>query len=568
MQQALPLHIKRRGARGTLYLRRRIPADVLPSYQSKRKEIWVSLRTTDLRQATSRLHAEQHRLDQEFEKRRTQLASNAERLPSRRAFKTLTDEQIAAIGQQWAHQSLASDAMERDHGLGDEYYDHLSVELAENRRIFGEWLAKGRAEPMIPAMREYLQMIGLEADLSPEQERKVASAMLKATVSALDHRLARHRGEIVETQEKAPAPVEHPALMTGATGPAWNKVYEAWKTWQANRPLTTQKHFLSHWTMLERYATTRKIPGPSRLTPKDMSDWVSHLAESVSVVTVNTRLANVKTIFKIAHARHVIPENPARDTLALAIVKRDQGKKAHLPFTPEEVVKVFSSPIFQHLERPRGRTGESAYWMPLILSYTGARAEEIAGLAASEVVQDPDHGWFFLVTDLPDDDEEPRYDENGKRLKRGLKTKVSRRRVPIAQDLLDLGLLRYVDTVKARGEKQLFPELSAGNDGKWSSAFGKYFGRYLRKQGITDLKKVMNSFRHRMKDLLEEAKVPSKYLKRILGHATGDGAITDGYGSGDLPYGEIAAEFRKVQFPKISVLPWQPLKKAPGSRAP
>ncbi|WP_298924543.1 site-specific integrase [uncultured Ramlibacter sp.] len=568
MKQALPLHIHRRGKRGTLYLRRRIPADVASTYPANKKEHWVSLETTDLKLAMPRLHAEQHRLDQEFERRRALLlARSAERLPSQRTFKTLSDDQIAAIGQQWVHQTLSSDAMEREHGLSDDYYDHLAVELVENRRVFGDWLARGRSEPMIEPMREYLQIIRLDAELSPEQERKVAHTMLKAMVAALDLRIARHRGEVVETKDKAPAPPKHPAAMTGADGPTWEAVYQAWNTRADNRPLSTQKHFKSHWTMLKTYATAHEMAGPSRLTPKGMSDWVNHMAESVSVVTVNTRLANVKTIFKNALGRHVVAENPARDTLPLAVVKRDQGKKAHFPFTQGEVEKIFDSPIFRHLELPRGRTGESAYWMPLILSYTGARAEEIAGMAASEVVHDPEHGWFLLVTDIPDDNTAALYDDDGKRSKRGLKTLVSRRRVPVAQELVDLGLLRYVQHLKDRGEAQLFPELTPGNDGKWSTAFGKYFGRYLRKQGVTDRTKVMNSFRHRMKDLLERARADSKYLKRILGHATGDGSITDGYGEDDLPFGEIAAEFAKVKFPKVSVQPWQPLKKASGSMA-
>ena len=48
-----------------------------------------------------------------------------------------------------------------------------------------------------------------------------------------------------------------------------------------------------------------------------------------------------------------------------------------------------------------------------------------------------------------------------------------------------------------------------------------------------------------MKMLLEDAGVESKLLQRILGHATGDGAITDGYGV-DVPLGVIAGAFAKV----------------------
>jgi len=64
-----------------------------------------------------------------------------------------------------------------------------------------------------------------------------------------------------------------------------------------------------------------------------------------------------------------------------------------------------------------------------------------------------------------------------------------------------------------------------------------------------------------MKDQLERAKVPSKYLQRALGHTTGDGKVTDGYGS-DLPLAILCRYFSKVQFPKIPAQPWEPGKGA------
>ncbi len=51
--------------------------------------------------------------------------------------------------------------------------------------------------------------------------------------------------------------------------------------------------------------------------------------------------------------------------------------------------------------------------------------------------------------------------------------------------------------------------------------------------------------------------MPTKYLKRSLGHSTGDGSITDGYGS-DLPFDRLVGHFSRVSFPVIPALPWQP----------
>jgi hypothetical protein len=53
----------------------------------------------------TRLHAEQVRLEGEFLQRRLRLASEANLLTSRQAISSLSEEQIAAIGQQWLHQT-------------------------------------------------------------------------------------------------------------------------------------------------------------------------------------------------------------------------------------------------------------------------------------------------------------------------------------------------------------------------------------------------------------------------------------------------------------------------------
>ena len=68
---------------------------------------------------------------------------------------------------------------------------------------------------------------------------------------------------------------------------------------------------------------------------------------------------------------------------------------------------------------------------------------------------------------------------------------------------------------------------------------------------------MLYSFRHSLKDLMEIAEVPSKYLQRLLGHTTGDGAVTDGYGS-DLPFERVAEHFARIRFPAIPATPWQP----------
>jgi hypothetical protein len=124
--------------------------------------------------------------------------------------------------------------------------------------------------------------------------------------------------------------------------------------------------------------------------------------------------------------------------------------------------------------------------------------------------------------------------------------------------------------VKAEGHKRLFPSLKPSCKGKVSDALLKMLGRCLRDVGITESRKTMYSFRHTMKMLLEEARVEPKLLKRILGHASGDGSITDGYGV-ELPLGVVAEAFSKVKFPAIPAAYWRPgvssLRRASGLKS-
>ena len=127
--------------------------------------------------------------------------------------------------------------------------------------------------------------------------------------------------------------------------------------------------------------------------------------------------------------------------------------------------------------------------------YTGARTEEIAGLALADVVQHPMHGWYLNLIDRPSADDDLFDDEKSGNSKaeskpnpskgdetqahsRLLKNGDSIRRVPVAPELIELGLLRYMEYVRLSGQQSLFPDLTHDWHMKLSGAFSKFFGRY------------------------------------------------------------------------------------------
>jgi hypothetical protein len=63
-----------------------------------------------------------------------------------------------------------------------------------------------------------------------------------------------------------------------------------------------------------------------------------------------------------------------------------------------------------------------------------------------------------------------------------------------------------------------------------------------------------------MKDAMTQANVSTMYLQRVLGHASGMGSVTDGYGNQDVPLDVLTAEFAKIKFFPIPAKPWMPGK--------
>jgi integrase len=206
--------------------------------------------------------------------------------------------------------------------------------------------------------------------------------------------------------------------------------------------------------------------------------------------------------------------NPAANPLGFKESGVRQRKKRRLPFDVSDLATLFSSEVFTQHKRSKGQSGEASYWIPVLMFYTGAHPEEIAGLALSDLCQDAKLGWYLNIVVRPSDEARDLFEggDASDSRRRTLKNAMSIRRVPVSQELIDLGLLRYVEWLRERGAAVFFPTLKKDFHGKLSGSFSKFFGRYKRAIGITDSRKVLYSLRHCVKDLLEAAGAPSKYL--------------------------------------------------------
>ncbi|CAM8662302.1 Integrase, catalytic domain containing protein [Comamonadaceae bacterium] len=563
---------------GTLYVRRRIPKALKQAYPAKQTHKIVCLHTSDLRVAKPLQHKAEVLIEAEFSQRLAELKEK-QAARAKKRLGSLSDEMLKSLAHFWVRQVLHTDDFYRELDSEDEF-EEKGASLLEQRAELGRMLAMRRSDKILPAMHSFIHLCGLDVDMTPDESKRAGTVFLTAICTALDFRLQRQQGHVVQTDVVAP-PALTPRELLSAQNEAqskkfeWDAAFIVWRDYVPGRPKSTAIATQTPFLELKKLAALDGILYPEDVTPELMRKFVDRMAgRGLQVVTLNERLAKLKSLFKVLKGKGVVTHNPAADTLGLKENSFKKRKSKRQPFDQDDLTNIFSSCVFNDQQlRSQGQSQEATYWIPVMMYYTGARTEEIAGLALDDVLHDAKHGWYLNLIDRPspdddlfDDDEEIKPVGNASASAkqahhRLLKNVKSIRRVPVAKELIELGLLRYLDMVKAEGHLSLFPSLSHDWHEKLSGSFSKFFGRYKSQVlGIKNPKKVLYSFRHTMKDAMTRANVDSMYLQRILGHASGLGDVTDGYGNEDVPLDVLIAEFSKVNFHPIPAKPWAPGK--------
>ena len=254
------------------------------------------------------------------------------------------------------------------------------------------------------------------------------------------------------------------------------------------------------------------------------------LAEGLAFATISKNMGLIKSIFEVALNNGRIDSNPFRD---IKLLKPSRQEKSRLPFSPEDLKRIFGSSIYKMGIRPLGGGGEAAYWLPLIALMTGMRLEEIGQLRKEDIKKDGEIWYFDLVHDP----------ENGKTLKNS----SSCRRVPIHQQLIDFGLLSLVNVTGLKSHDRLFPLLASSGSRQITASWSQWFGRYLRQEiGIADRRKTFHSFRHTFKDICREQGIPKEIHDRLTGHSSRD--VSDGYGDARFPIKPLSAAINSLSF--------------------
>lgn len=211
----------------------------------------------------------------------------------------------------------------------------------------------------------------------------------------------------------------------------------------------------------------------------------------LSALTIDTYMTVARQFLAFAADEGAAYAPASKPRQAPAKKVTDAGESTgRLPFDRADMKALFEHPFM----RERQYEYPAQYWVPHIAVFTGMRLNEICQLLVADVFQERGGMWML---NLAADTSLPGVGENtAAKLQKRLKTKASRRQIPIHSKLIELGLLAYVEARKASGSDVLFALSMDARDGM-GQAVGRWFARYLRgKVGIKDSRKVFHSFRH------------------------------------------------------------------------
>jgi len=471
-------------------------------------------------------------------------------------------------------------AEEAGSGLSDRMMHKVEEDASVVLLAAKEALARGNINFIRYELNELLQLFRINLDPACADYRKVALAVIKAEVRALEDVRARNRGQPIDSPK-----LPDPTSTSPVSGCGLRAAYDGWDKMEA-RPISTRMEFSRG---IDRFIElhgdldvvqinrrhVREFREAAQLVPKhrtgklrtarlpELVEWSREHPGTICIAapTINKWLTCLQGVLNWARKNGVIPdEAPWADPVAGMRLKEARSKRR--PWEPEELSVFFRSPIYVQGARPKGGKGEASYWLPLLALYSGARLNELAPMCANDVKFDAASGVRFLT--VIEDDE----------VGRSLKTETSVRAVPIHPELVRIGFIEFVDHVRSSGGQsaRLFPKLQQGSKGGFGEAFSKWFGRYKRSLGIDNEKSVFHSFRHGFKDALRGAGVNEDVNDALTGHGGGN-AVARGYGSDDMVrrfgFTTLNAAIEKAQYPglNLSHLRWTQSAKSEPQRS-
>ncbi|USX22905.1 site-specific integrase [Oxalobacteraceae bacterium OTU3REALA1] len=253
------------------------------------------------------------------------------------------------------------------------------------------------------------------------------------------------------------------------------------------------------------------------ITRKMLTDYKSNLFRGDAAQTgktIDNKLDSLKDFldYAIKNGRYTASQdNPVQGLHIHTKKTRKATTKSFQPFTVQALKTLFEPETYlARMKEP------DLFWGPLLGVYSGMRIGEATQIRVQDVY----------------------YSDNGVHYIHVYKSKTAGgiRNVPIAQALIDLGFLDYVEECKAAGAKRLFPHCKYINHSYYKNLSATLL-EHQRERNIKAPQTSFHSFRVNVITELHNKNANAGKILKIVGHEDGSGngqAVHWGYVR-DLP---------------------------------
>ena len=413
---------------------------------------------------------------------------------------------------------------------------------------------------------------------------RLCFALNASAIEAAEVRIRRYEGRGFASTPAAPekpsqaptAPLRvHMPLASGLPFDALARAYM-----EAPQAAVTVNTKDSITTALRYFKEVHNDPTPQEITRRMVTEWLDLMAQRPAPLRGIEKVLTLPELATRYKGRHEVGRMSAetkkkyvgalstcwhqmqsRGEIPEDLSNPFKGHKMGLAFpstaikglSAPEMQAIFDLPIFTDGERPIQGRGEASYWIPLLLLWTGARPEEVAQLLVTDIFQHAETDkWTIRFTDEGEHPVKPRQTLKTSRYGSG------RRSFPIPATLLALGLLEYVDHLKATGHLALFPRLTLKRPkrGELFPCYSAWWSMYVHKAGILPKgRRAAKEFRHNWTTAARECGVDQAAMEYIQGHSTVGRGMNAHYGHREV----LGQQIEKVAFKGLDlsrVLPW------------
>lgn len=377
---------------------------------------------------------------------------------------------------------------------GDEFevVESVQANVAAHAEALQWLLAAGQFDPFLLILANTMDGTGLPP-IDWDAEPSLFIRFAQAVVKLYKDLAARAAGELIETPL---APVA-PAVVTksnAAPSLSWSDLLADWKAAKTRKPAAVK--------ITERsIAEFTKACGPVAAVDLDRGHAAKYraalVAQGLKGRSIRNLLSPLVALLYLAVDSGKLPSNP---WVGVKVDTSDSTKR--LPWRLEQLKALVAA---------NNTRDDPGRWLLPLLLYTGCRLGEIAQLELADL-KEIDGQFSIEIHDMVTEGHEAR----------SVKTTAGLRVVPMAPQVLAMGLREHVEAMRASGERFLFPKFIQAGKKRPSELAGRYFLDLRKQAGIApDPRFSAHSCRHNVRSVLAGAGVNETIIDKLIGHESG-----------------------------------------------